>query len=142
MLPVVLFVFFVGGGLPKDIKDVAIDLITYPIAGAVVIGRWITQMIRGWGDSSTIAEAAPGEARKLIGAVKRGDIQKIIKYAATTIGAATGRIPAQAVRTAEGVIDIATGKTQDPRRLIYSEWALKQGWSPAAKKSRYIGGYI
>ncbi len=142
VLPAVLFGMIGRGGLPKDIKDVAVDLVTYPIAGAVVIGRWITQMIRGWGDSSTIAEAAPKEFQKFVGAVKRGDIQNIIKYAATVVGAATGRIPAQAVRTAEGIVDIATGETQDPRRLIYSEWALKQGWSPAAKKSRYSGGYI
>ncbi len=141
VLPAVLFGMIGRGGLPKDIKDVVVDLITYPIAGAVVIGRWITQMIRGWGDSSTIAEAAPQEFQKLVGATRRGDIQNIIKYAATTVGAATGRIPAQAVRTAEGVIDIATGETQDPRRLIYSEWALKQG-KKEKKKSRYVGGYI
>lgn len=141
VLPAVLFGMIGRGRLPRTIGEVVTDLVTYPIAGAVVIGRWITQMIRGWGDSSTIAEAAPGEFQKLVGAAKRGDIQNIIKYAATTVGAATGRIPAQAVRTAEGVVDIAAGETQDPRRLIYSEWALKQG-KKEKKKAKHIGGYI
>ncbi len=141
VLPAILFGMIGRGGLPKDIKDVVVDLATYPIAGVVVIGRWITAMIRGWGSSSTIAEIGPEEAGKLVGAVKRGDLQDIIKYAATTVGAATGRIPAQAVRTAEGVIDIATGETQDPRRLIYSEWALAQG-KKEKKRTKYSGGYI
>lgn len=140
VLPSIMFGMIGRGGLPKDWKDVAVDLATYPLAGAVVIGRWITQMIKGWGDSSSVAGIAPGEAGKLIGAAKRGDIKDIIKYAASTVGAATGRIPAQAIRTAEGVIDIATGETEDPRRLIYSEWALKQG-KKKKKKTKYGGGF-
>lgn len=141
VLPAVLFGIIGRGGLPKDITQVVIDLITYPIAGAVVVGRWITAMIQGWDKSSTIAEAGPEEASKLVGAIKRGDIEDIIKYAATTIGALTGKVPAQAVRTAEGVLDIAAGETQDPRRLVYSEWALKQG-EKKKEKIKPVGGYI
>lgn len=141
VLPAVLFGMIGRGGPPRDIKDVIVDLVTYPIAGVVVLGRWITAMIRGWGNSSTIAEAGPEELGKLVGAVKRGDIFDIIKFATTTIGALTGRIPAQAVRTAEGAMDLARGTTEDPRRLIWSEWALSQG-EKEKKKARYGGGYI
>lgn len=141
VLPAIMFGMIGRGGLPKDVKDVAVDLATYPLAGAVVVGRWITRMIKGWGDSSSVAGIAPGEAGKLIGAAKRGDIKDIIKYAASTVGAASGWIPAQAIRTAEGVIDLATGETEDPRRLIYSEWAIKQG-QKKKKKTKYGGGYI
>lgn len=141
VLPAVLFGMIGRGGLPKDVKQIAVDLATYPLAGVVVLGRWVTRMIRGWGGSTTIAGVAPEEAGKLVGAAKRGDIPNIIKRAVTTVGAATGRIPAQAIRTAEGVADIAAGETEDPRRLIWSEWALKQG-KKKKKKSRYGGGYL
>jgi hypothetical protein len=141
VLPAVLYGMIGRGRLPRNWKELTVDLVTYPIAGAMVIGRWIIAMINGWGGSSAIAGTAPGAVEKLVRATKRGDIKKIIKHAVTAIGAITGRIPAQAVRTTEGVVDIATGETQDPRRLIYSEWALKQG-KKEKKKSRFSGGYI
>jgi hypothetical protein len=141
VLPAVAFGIIGRGGLPRDLKDLGIDLVTYPIAGLVLAGRWITRMIKGWDKSSTVAGIAPEEAAKLVGAAKRGDVPDIIKYAATTIGAATGRIPAQAVRTAEGAIDLAAGETEDPRRLIYSEWALEQG-KKKKKRRKYGGGYM
>jgi hypothetical protein len=142
VLPAVLFGMIGRGGLPKDWKEVAVDLATYPFAGVVVLGRWITRMIRGWGNSSTIAEAAPEEFGKLIGAAKRGDILDIIKFATSTVGAATGWIPAQGIRTAEGTLDLVTDETDDPRRLIWSEWALEQGKKKKKKTGKYPGGYI
>jgi hypothetical protein len=137
VLPAMLFGMIGRARLPKTIGEVIVDLVTYPIASLVVVGRWINAMIKGW-DSGTIAEAGPGELAKLMGAIKRKELAKIIKYAASTIGAFTGRIPAQAIRTTEGAIDLSGGKTEDWRRLIYSEQALKE----PQEETKYTGGYV
>jgi len=140
VLPAILYGMIGRGGLPKDLKDIMVDLSTYHIAGLVIIGRWITAMIRGWDSGSTIAEAAPQQASRLVKAIKRGDPRDIISSAAGTIGAATGLPPAQPIRTIEGAIDLYTGETTDPRRLIYSEWALNQGKKEKKKVKMYGGG--
>lgn len=45
-----------------------------------------------------------------------------------TIAAIKGVPPtAQMIRATEGIIDLLAGTTEDPRRLIYSKWALEQG---------------
>ena len=137
VLPALLFGMIGRARLPKTISEVITDLVTYPIASLVVIGRWINAMIQGW-DSGTIAEAGPAELSKLVGAVKRKELAKIIKYAASTIGAFTGRIPAQAIRTTEGAVDLYKGETEDWRRLVYSEQALKE----KKEKPKYTGGYV
>ena len=63
-----------------------------------------------------------------------------MKHGIKATGALTGRIPAQAIRTAEGAYDLAQNETDDWRRLIYSEWALSRGdkgaTTPVGRKRR------
>ena len=131
VIPAIAFGIIGRGGLPTDegkisLKKLLIDLTTYPAATLMLAGRLITRMIRGWGNSGTIGEIAPEEAIRTMQAARRGDIGGMIKHAAATYGAATGRIPAQAIRTAAGAMDLVAGTTKDPRRLIYTQWALDQ----------------
>ena len=127
VLPALLFGMIGRGGLPKDWKQVATDIITYPIASLMLVGRLINRMIQGWGNSGTIVSTAERELSKTAKAVKKGDAAGIIKGAAKTIGALRGGPTAQMFRTIEGVGDMAAGDTKDPRRLVYSQWALDQG---------------
>lgn len=127
VLPAMMFGVIGRAGPPRTIKDAIIDLITYPIAPIVVIHRWIDRIIRGWGLTETVAEIGPESFVKFGRAAMERDIKKIIKYALQTIGSFTGRIPAQAIRTTEGMMDLVSGETKDPRRLIYSKWAIEQG---------------
>jgi len=132
VLPAVLFGMIGRARLPKDWKEIAVDLGTYPIMPLMIIGRLIDRMIRGWGNSGTIAETAPEAAVAAGRAAIHGDIKKVIKEAAKAVAAFKGVPPtAQMIRTTEGIIDLAAGTTQDPRRLIYSKWALGQGKRPA-----------
>jgi len=135
VIPAILFGIIGRGRLPLKKEDdkwtldwlaLGVDLTTYPVAGFMLAGRVINRMIRGWGNSGTVGEIAPEEAVRLTQAAKRGDIPGMIKHAAAAIGAATGRIPAQAIRTVSGAMDLAAGTTRDPRRLIYTQWALDQ----------------
>ena len=137
VLPAMLFGMIGRARRPKTIGEVITDLVTYPIASVMVVGRWVNAMIQGW-SSGTIAEAGPAELSKLVSAVKRRELMKIIKYAASTIGAFTGWIPAQAIRTTEGAADLYKGETEDWRRLVYSKQALKE----KKKEPDYTGGYI
>ena len=136
ILPAMLFGIIGRARLPKTWKDVMVDLSTYPIAPLMLVGRWITRMIRGWGQSGTIAEMGPEELIKTVEAIKQGDLKGFMFHAAKTVGAFTGTITAQMVRTTEGALDMLAGSTKDPRRLVYSKWALEQ----AGSKKRRRGG--
>lgn len=147
IMPAILFGIIGRGRLPfkkeddrwtLDLLALGVDLTTYPIATLMLAGRLITRMIRGWGNSGTVGEIAPEEAVRLAQAARRGDISGMIKHAAATYGAATGRIPAQAIRTVGGAMDLAAGTTKDPRRLIYTQWALDQerAKQPETRKPR------
>jgi len=132
IMPAIMFGMIGRGGLPTDdegdisLGKLLVDLTTYPIASVMIAGRWITRMIKGWGSSGTVGEIAPEEAIRAFQAMKEGNVKGTIMHAAAAVGAATGRIPAQGIRTASGVMDIMAGKTQDPRRLVYTKWALEQ----------------
>lgn len=131
VIPAIVFGIIGRGGLPMDegkisLRKLLVDLTTYPIATLMLVGRLINRMIRGWGNSGTVGEIAPEEAVRTVQAARRGDIPGMIKHAVATYGAATGRIPAQTIRTVAGAMDLAAGTTKDPRRLIYTQWALDQ----------------
>jgi len=137
VLPAIAFGMIGRGGLPKSWKQLTVDLVTYPIATIMLLGRIINRAILGWGNSTSIIEAAPEEAIKTLKAFARGDIGKAINSSAKTIGALTGKVPtAQMSRTFTGAIDLATGDTRDPRRLIWSQWALDQGKRPKKTPTR------
>lgn len=136
VLPAIMFGMIGRAGPPRTLKNVIVDLLTYPIAPVVVIGRWIDRIVRGWGQTETVAEIGPEAFVKFGRAALERDVKKAIKYALQTIGGFTGRIPAQAIRTTEGMMDLVSGETKDPRRLIYSKWAIKQG-KPKKKKGIY-----
>lgn len=134
IMPAILFGMIGRGSLPRSWEQLATDLITYPIATLMLVGRLINRMIMGWDNSSTIVEAGPEELIKTGKAIRKGDIRGMITGAAKTIGAFSGRVPAQTFRTLSGAEDLLTGTTKDPRRLIYSQWALDQGKKPEPER--------
>lgn len=136
ILPAIAFGMIGRGGLPKSWKQLTVDLVTYPIATIMLLGRLINRAIKGWDNSSTIVEAGPEEAVKTVKSLLRGDIKKAVQNAAKTVGAFGGVPPtAQMSRTFTGVVDLATGDTKDPRRLIWSEWALEQGKKSTTRRT-------
>ncbi len=141
VIPALLFGMIGRGGLPKDWKDVAKDLALYPLGSPFLVGRMIYNAAQGFsGGGSSVAEIGITELEKTIAAGFRGDVGKVVKHGTKAVGALTGRIPAQLIRTVEGAYDLAQNETDDYRRLIYSEWALsrgdKGGTAPAGRKRR------
>lgn len=136
VLPALIYGILGRGRLPKP-KDVAVDLLTYGVAPFLLIGRWITAAIEGFGNTSEISETGPAAGVSFIQAVKRGSPRAIVKSAAIMIGALTGKITAQEIRTVEGIYDLVTEKTEDIRRVVYSKWALQQGLNKGEYKEKY-----
>lgn len=132
ILPAILFGMIGRARLPEDWEDIAVDLVTYPVATFFLIGRYMDRVVRGWGQSELIAEMPLEEAVKFGRAIEKGDWTGILKHGAANVGIAliAAEKPgptAQMIRTGQGLYDLYAGKTNDPRRLIYSKWALEQG---------------
>lgn len=62
---------------------------------------------------------------------KDGDMEDWVEFAEKlyrVIGLTTGKLPTSGpIRNIEGLIDLTQGDTKDPRRLIFSEYALQSG---------------
>ena len=133
VMPALLFGMVGRGGPPEDWKDVVKDLALYPLGSLFLVGRIIYNAAQGFaGGGTSVAGIGISELEKTISAGFRGDVGKVVKHGIKATGALTGRIPAQAIRTAEGAYDLAQNETDDWRRLIYSEWALSRGDKGAA----------
>jgi hypothetical protein len=126
VIPALIFGLMKRGRPQKDWKELAEDVALYPIGMVAVVGSWAVSAYQGF-DQSFIAMLPFQELVKAAKAAVKGDPKKFIIHALKTGGAATGRIGTQAIRTGEGAYDIATGQTRDPRRLLYSEYALTGG---------------
>jgi len=137
-----------GGKPPKDLKQLATDLGTYSVAPSIFLGGIVNRLVTGM-DSGMIAlsgwEGIYGiiqQARKLPDWDEKTDdekamiIRQLIKKSAITFGAFTGKISAQDIRSIEGAYDLWMGNTQDPRRLIWSDYGLNKGQEPAPQEGR------
>ncbi len=144
VVPAILLGMITRGRPPESAEEIAKDLLFYMLCPFVFVGRWAYNVATGdWGPTRMIAEEPFVETGRLVGAIKRAikdgatdeEIRSMMKYAARTVGAwSGGKIPLQAIQTAEGAWDLATGEDTDFRRLVWSKYALQKG--RAEKKLR------
>jgi len=147
ILPAMLFGAISRGGLPDDWKDVMFDWAIYTVSPIFLIGRIVTDALLGFsGGKTSVEDLAPSNFGKTLqAAIKAGaaetdeertkQLKKVGLYGTKTVGGLTGRIPNQAIRTGQGIMALATGETDDLRRLIYSDWSLTQyGWPESAEE--------
>jgi len=131
ILPSMMLGTLTRGRLPKDAKEMGLDLISYMITPLIFGGRFAYNLVTGEWDPitsevSTIPARGPEEIVRGVAAAKRGDIRGVIEHGVGTIGAFTGTIPQQALTTTGGIIDLAIGETDDFKRLIYSPYVIKK----------------
>lgn len=137
IIPALLFGMINRGRLPDDWGEVGFDVLTYPLAPLLFFGQLIQRAITGI-ETGVIALAGFESLVKVVSDVKKTAnynslsrkekddlLMKAAVDAAKTFGAFSGKITIQEIRTAEGVYDLMTGKTQDWRRLVWSKWALE-----------------
>ncbi len=127
ILPAMLLGMISRGRPPESAEEIAKDLAAHFLSPFVFLGRLAYNVAAGdWGPSNNIALTPALETQRMVSAMKRGDVRGTTKYTARTIGAwSGGKIPLQAVTSAEGAWDLATGETEDFRRLVWSEYAMK-----------------
>ena len=131
VLPSMMLGMITRGRLPKDAKEMGLDLASYMITPLIFGGRFIYNLATGEWDPiksevSTIPARGPEEIVRGVSAAKRGDIRGAIEHGIGTVGAFTGKIPQQALTTAGGAIDLMIGETDDYKRLIYSKYMLEK----------------
>lgn len=116
-----------GFEIPDDLEEVVGDLGHYLISMIPIAGGAINSAIDGFG-GSTIANTLPAAFVKTIKDVARDDPRWADAgiHAYQTLAFLLGLPANQPIRTAKGIVDLASGKTQDPRRLIFSESALSE----------------
>ncbi len=115
-------------GRPSDDPaEILKDQASYLLSPFVFVGKLIYNVTTGeWGPAGNIASTPFTETGRLIRSVKKGEGKNTAKYAARTIGAwSGGKVPLQAVTSAEGAWDLATGESDDWRTLVWSKYALK-----------------
>ena len=138
--PALLLGMISRGRPPEDIEEAAKDMFFYLVSPFTFFGPWIYNIVTGdYGPRRMIAETALVETAKLGSAVRQGDPEKIIKHGARAVGAwSGGKIPLQAINTAEGAWRLANDETEDFRELIWSQYAIKPKGKSKKKKT---GGF-
>lgn len=137
ILPAYMLGMITRGRPSTDPKEIAKDILSFTVSPFVFVGRLVYNIAAGdWGPSGRIETTPFTETERLVSAVKKGDPRNIAKYGARTIGAwSGGKVPLQAVTTAEGAWDLATGETKDWRELVWSKYALKSKTAKQPKVS-------
>ena len=132
ILPSMMLGMITRGRLPKDAKEMALDLGSYIVTPQIFLGRFLWNMATGdWrSDTSAAVSMLPlkgfEEVSRAADALQRGDIRTATERGVGAVGAFTGKIPQQIITTTGGVIDLAIGETDDYKRLIYSEYMIKK----------------
>lgn len=111
------------GRLKRTPKEAVLDFIKFsPLAGTFILGSLMDVLISGWDWS-----LPPFQAFKELGrAVKGKKPLTKIKHGAKAMGLFLGIPTHQPYRTTQGAIDLLNEKTHDLRRLLYSEYALRE----------------
>lgn len=131
VMPALLLGMITRGRLPESPEEMALDVASYLTNPLVFFGRWGYNAVTGdWDPIDSSVSMVPlktfEEAGRAISAAKRGDVRKAVERGVGAAGAATGKIPQQLITTTGGIIDLATGETDDYKRLIYSEYMIKK----------------
>ena len=133
----ILPALFIGtmsrGDIPRDWKDVLQDIVMYPVASIYLIGGLINRIIQGYrGGGGTMASTLPEEIYKTVESVRREkegeadpDWVAGMEHMYRAVGSLTGLPTSQPIRTIKGAIAMEAGETDDPRRLIWSEYAIE-----------------
>jgi len=124
VLPAMLMGVIGRGRLPEDFEEVAMDQITFPLSSVVLFGRMASSLIQGFTPGSTMVDVPLREFTK-----SGNPVLKTARFAA----AMTGTVPQQVFTTGQGIADLASGETEDLRRILYQKSQLK---SDSDKKTR------
>ncbi|MBW8002596.1 MAG: hypothetical protein FVQ80_11345 [Planctomycetes bacterium] len=135
ILPAYLLGMITRGRPTADPKEIATDMFSYFVSPFVFVGKFVFNIATGqWGQRGSIVDVPFTETQRFVKAVGKGEGKKALKYGARSIGAwSGGKVPLQAITTAEGAWNLATDETDDFRELVWSKYALKKKKSSESK---------
>ena len=124
ILPAMLLGMIARGGLPRDKKQIAEDLIAFPTSGLFFAGGIINAMVKGYSDYGIPPlQFAPD----LVKAVTSKKWATKGKFGLKGMAEVTGIPYNQFARTWKGMQALMAGETDDWRRLIWSAYSLEKG---------------
>lgn len=142
ILPAYLLGMITRGRPSTDPKEIATDMFSYFVSPFVFVGQFVFNIATGqWGKRGTIVDVPFTETQRFVKAAAKGEGKKALKYGARSIGAwSGGKVPLQAITTAEGAWNLATEDDADFRELVWSKYAI-QGRGKSKKTKQLKAKY-
>lgn len=127
-LPALILGTISRGRLQEDWEEVGMDLVGHSLGPLYFVGNLTVNAMQGFSGRS-VASLPFQFMEQTVRAVANDDstVKDIVLPFAKTIGAVGGLPAGQAIRTAEGIVDLTEGEETDLRRLVWSKWQLEQG---------------
>lgn len=142
VVPALMMGIISRGRLQDDWGEAAKDVGVYTLSPALVLGQGIASAWEGYADLPMYKQSfrhAWSAATNIMDEEK--PVRDILVPTIKAIGSITGQPWAQPIRTAEGVIDLAEGETEDIRRVIYSKYAIEQSEAEREENKRKGEGF-
>jgi len=114
------------GRLPRDWKELARDLAAYPLGGWFIVGGILRAGLSGYTEYGVAPLEFLNSATRALGNLQKGKWEKTLYAIGQTTAMWSGIPWNQPYRTIRGALDWIKGETTDLRRLIWSEWTLKE----------------
>lgn len=120
----------------EDLKEFVTDLSLMGLATVPIFGNWMAQGVKGFIGGGLITTEMLDEIRQMSYRINKGEWDKAALGLPQLGGYALGYPVAQPKRFLQGIWDIATDKTDDWMRLIWSEYTRGEAeGEPAGKGS-------
>ena len=121
-LPATLMGIISRGRLPRTIREWLWDIAEFRISPLLYFGPLITAAVNGLDSDMPLTRAI----EDTIDVFKSDTISDAMKHSLRAIGVFKGLPISQLERTAYGLRDLESGETSDVRRLIYSEYQMRE----------------
>lgn len=136
VLPAMLMGMISRGRLPKEPKEVIEDLAKYPLAGAFLVGSLVNNAIDNYGDYGPPAFQPIVDVGIGLKALWDFEWERGGKYGIKATAEILGIPYSQAYRTYSGLKALMEGRTDDWKRIIWSEYVLNKGKAVGSRVGR------
>ena len=125
IVPAIAFETISRGGTPDE-EDIISAVVTSPLRNIFFLSSIVESMRTGFDFQASPIENIPSEMVREAKNFQRGEVGKALYGLAFLMAQAKGLPITQLERSVSGIGDVLSGKTKDWRRLIWSNWALRE----------------
>lgn len=124
IVPSIVFETIARGGTPDE-EDIMSAILTAPLRNIFFLSSIVESMRTGFDFRASPVESIAADMIREAQNFNRGEVGRALYGLAFLMAKAKGLPVTQLERSVIGVSDILSGKTKDWRRLIWSDWALR-----------------